>query len=130
MALTQTKAGEILTPQPLGPDAAGSTVLIKSEELEVLQMVLRAGEQQILYETPADLVIHCLQGRIALVVRGSQKELRPGQLMYLPLSEPYAVNALEDASLLLTVASPRPSVAVCSIDIVEESSRESFPASD
>ena len=91
--------------------------------------MIRAAEQHPTHTPAGTAVLHCLEGRVAVSVRGLTSELAAGHLLYLPGGEPHALRGVEDASLLLIVPA-RPEESPPAADVVEEASRESFPASD
>jgi quercetin dioxygenase-like cupin family protein len=106
---------------------ATTTVLVDSDFLTVIQMVLPAGKQMATHRAPGELTIVCLVGTAELTVQGQSQQLSSGQFVYLPNREPHALAAVDDCTLLLTVARcPEKPFA----DLVDETSSESFPASD
>ena len=74
--------------------------------------------------------MQCLEGRVAFTVQGKTQELVGGELLYLSGNEPHAVKGIEDSSLLVTILLPKVRLQVPPFDVVQESSEESFPASD
>jgi quercetin dioxygenase-like cupin family protein len=59
---------------------------------------------------------------------GKTQDLTAGQLLYLAAEQPHAVKASEDSSLLVTMLLPKIQHRT-RLDIVQEASEESFPAS-
>jgi quercetin dioxygenase-like cupin family protein len=108
---------------------ARTETLAQTDDLRVLRLVIRAGEQHPTHTPPGTAVLHCLEGRVAVSVRGTTGELAAAHLLYLPAGEPHALRGVEDASLLLIVPAG-PEEPPPAADEVEEASRESFPASD
>jgi quercetin dioxygenase-like cupin family protein len=105
MALKHARAGEVVDVGPLGPALSTSrtTTLLKTGQLEVVRLVLAAGKEIPEHEAPGELVVQCLEGRIAFTSGGTTRDLAAGQLLYLDAEEPHAVRCLEDASVLLTI---------------------------
>jgi glyoxylate utilization-related uncharacterized protein len=48
------------------------------------------------------------EGKVAITTLGKTRMLEAGHLMYLPAGEPYALDGIEDSSLLLTTVVPKP----------------------
>ena len=55
------------------------------------------------HEAPGEIVVQCLEGKVAFKALGKTQELEAGQLMYLAAEEPHSVKCVEDASFLLTI---------------------------
>jgi quercetin dioxygenase-like cupin family protein len=124
-------AGEVITVRPPGSGLAQvpTATLARTEGLEIIRLVARAGEQHPPHRAPGAVVFQCLEGRAAVTVGGTVRQLGPGQLLCLPPGTEHAVQGLEDALLLLIV--PRwPGEEAPAENAVEEASQESFPASD
>jgi quercetin dioxygenase-like cupin family protein len=128
MAIEHVKAGEVVDVRPLGEALAQSrtTTLIKTDELEVIRLVLAAGKEIPTHSAPGPLLVQCLEGRIEFTCLGETRSLSSGDLLHLPPDEPHAVKAVEAGSLLLTIVSAKERET----DEVQEASEESFPASD
>jgi quercetin dioxygenase-like cupin family protein len=131
MAPTDSRPGQPIPIGPLGPllAEARTETLIQTDDLRVLRLVIRAGEQHPTHTPSGTAVLHCLEGRVAVSVGGRTSELAAAHLIYLPAGEPHALRGVEDASLLL-IAPAGPEESPPAEDVVEEASRESFPASD
>lgn len=85
---------------------AGSSVrsatLLRSAALELLQLVIPAGEAIPSHRTSGEITVHCLEGRVAFGHDGREVELRPGDLLHLGPQEPHSLVAITDASVLVT----------------------------
>lgn len=105
MAAVPARPGDPIDIRPLGPAlaTAKSGALFKSGALEVVRIVMTAGKKIAPHRAPGDIVIQCLEGRIAVVALGDARELQAGQLLYLTSGEPHSIRCLEDASFLLTI---------------------------
>jgi quercetin dioxygenase-like cupin family protein len=106
MALKHAQPFEAIDLQPLGERLAASvsTSLIKSQSLQLMRVVLRAGEGLPEHHVHGEITLQCLEGRAAVLTPGRRSELAAGQVVLLPAGEPHAVQAITDASLLVTVS--------------------------
>ena len=91
--------------RPLGEGLKQSitTTLIKTDRLEVIRLVLPAGKAIAEHRAPGEITVQCLEGAIGFRAHGRSQVLRAGQLVYLDSGEPHSVEAVEDASFLLTI---------------------------
>ena len=105
MSLHHAKSGEVFSVQPLGERLQDSIsrALFKSSSLEVIHMVLHKDKSVPEHHVPGELTMQCLEGTIELTAHGKTEILRPGQMLYLEGSVPYALRGLENSSLLMTI---------------------------
>ena len=103
------RPGDTIDVRPLGAELASSKTktLAKTEQIEIVRLVVQAGMEIAEHKAKGALVVHCLEGRVAFTVFGKTRNLGAGDLLHLPVGEPYAVKGIEDASLLLTVLRPK-----------------------
>lgn len=134
MALTHAQPAQAIDVRPLGSAAlaqAKSVALFKSEQLEVVRIVLRQGQTLPSHQVPGEITLQCIEGVVdvqssiasadeqfascrggcnAVIwprpVPSSTTRLQAGELMYLPGDAPHALTALEDASILVTIVLP------------------------
>ncbi|HEV2968647.1 MAG TPA: cupin domain-containing protein [Pirellulales bacterium] len=128
MSTQPIKRGEVIDARPLGAalKTARTTVLLTTDELQIVRVVVAKGKVIPAHLAPGDLVVHCLEGRAAVTALGQTRELAAGQLLQIPAGETHSLAGVDDSSLLLTIIhADRPT-----FDTVEEASDESFPASD
>ena len=109
MAIPHAKPGEIVDARPLGLALASSqtTTLVRAEQVEVIRLVVPAGKEIAEHKAKGDLVVQCLEGKVAYTAFGKTQHLEAGKLLYLPTGEPHSVKGVEDASLLLTILLPK-----------------------
>jgi quercetin dioxygenase-like cupin family protein len=126
MSARHIKPGEIVDLSSLDAAASRTTVLVKSDDLEIIRLIVPRDKEVPTHLAPGELVVQCLAGRVAFTALGDTRELAAGQLIYLPAGQPHSLKGLDNSTLLLTIVHAyQPPV-----DLVEEASEESFPASD
>ena len=105
MSLPHARSAEAIDIGPLGARLAleKSTALFKSDQIEVIRLVLQAGRSLPPHQVPGELTIQCLEGTLAVVAEGRSHRLEAGQLLYLTGGMVHGVTALADASALVTV---------------------------
>ncbi len=106
MALPHAQPGDVVNIRPLGAALADtrSHALFKSDDLEVARLVLRAGAEMPPHAVAGEITVQCIEGRVAFTCAAGERELAAGQLIHLKGDELHALRAVEDASLLLTIA--------------------------
>ena len=106
MAIRHALPGQSIDVSPLGASLAGgrTTALFKSVDLEVMRVVLPKGKSLPPHKVPGEITVQCIEGAVDVTAEGSSHVLRAGQLLYLSGNVLHGVAALEDASLLVTVA--------------------------
>ncbi len=109
MAIPHAKPGEIVDVGPLG-SAMTSTqtqTLVRAEQVEVIRLVVPAGKQIDEHKAKGEIVVQCLEGKVAFTAFGKTQNLEAGRLLYLPTGAPHSVKGVENASLLLTILLPK-----------------------
>jgi quercetin dioxygenase-like cupin family protein len=106
MAIPHANPGEAIDVRPLGARLRSerTVALFKSEDLELMRLVLPAGKSLPPHKVSGEITVQCIEGRIDVTVEGRSHVLRAGQLLYLSGNVLHGVVALEDASALVTVA--------------------------
>lgn len=109
MAITHARLGELVDIRPLGSALASSqrTTLLRAEQVEVIRLVVPAGKEIEEHKAKGEIVVQCLEGRVAYTVFGKTLILEAGKLLYMPMGEPHSVKGIENASLLLTILRPK-----------------------
>jgi quercetin dioxygenase-like cupin family protein len=105
MALHHAASGEIIDLEPHGETISDSvsTALFKTDQLEVIRLVLHRNKEVPEHSVPGEMTIQCLKGKVELRLRDGTRPLHTGQLLCLEGNTPYALHAGEDALLLLTI---------------------------
>ena len=105
MALPHAISGQIVdilsSEGPL--PSAKSFALFKSDQLEVLRVVLPAGKSFPPHRVAGEITVQCLDGRIDFSVDGVSQELRAGQLLHLEGGVMHGLVGIEDSSALVTI---------------------------
>ena len=106
MAINHAISGEQIVVRPFGDQLpeAKTVALFKSEDLEVIRLVLLAGKSMPPHKVAGEITIQCLEGRLDVTVEGRSHVLDPGQLLFLSGHLMHGVVALENASALVTIA--------------------------
>lgn len=130
MSLQHLKPGEPVSIL-LGTNLPTSqtTTLVKTKELEVIRLVLRAGKQIPSHQVAGPITVQCLEGRVEFSAQGKAQVLVAGQLLYLNANQPHALLGLTDAAVLVTILL-KSEATDAPYDSVQVASEESFPASD
>lgn len=106
MAIHHAMSGEAVDVRPLGArlgDAA-SVALFKSDDLEVIRLVLPRGKSLPVHRVDGEITVQCIEGRIELAADSRPIVLTAGQLVFLSGGVEHGVSATEDSSALLTIA--------------------------
>jgi quercetin dioxygenase-like cupin family protein len=109
MAIPHAKPGEVVDVRPLGPGLASAQTrtLVRAEQVEVIRLVIPAGKEIEEHRAKGEIVVQCLEGKVAFTVFGKTQTLEAGKLLYLPTGEPHMVKGIDNASLLLTILLPK-----------------------
>jgi quercetin dioxygenase-like cupin family protein len=82
--------------------------LIKTESLELVQLVLPAGTGLPEHAAPGEITLLGLQGCLVVRLRDRALRIEAGDLVHLAAGEPHAVHAEADCRALLTLLLHRP----------------------
>ena len=109
MAIPHAGPGDVIDVRPLGAALATtrSHALFKSADLEVIRLVLPAGDQMPPHAVAGEITLQCIEGRIAFTCDAGVRELAAGQMIHVMGDEIHGLRGIADASLLLTIALKR-----------------------
>ncbi|MEO5831308.1 MAG: cupin domain-containing protein [Rhodanobacter sp.] len=110
MALHHAASGEIVDVRPLGEKLKQEvpTTLVKNSHLQVFRYVLLKGKEFAEHKVRDGITVQCLEGVIELTSHERTQTLRAGELVYLAGEVPHALKGIEDASVLVTIVSGKP----------------------
>lgn len=105
MALHHPISGEVVDIRPLRDKLLDtpSTALVRTDDFEVMRMVLPAGKSVPEHHIEGELTIQCLEGTIELQAHEKTQQLHSGDLVYLQGGVPHALYALENCAILVTM---------------------------
>jgi len=106
MAINHSLSGEAVNVLPLGEKlpVEKTAALFKSEDLEVIRLVLAAGKSLPPHKVPGEITIQCIEGKIDVTAEGKSHVLSTGQLLFLSGNLVHGVVAIENSSALVTIA--------------------------
>jgi quercetin dioxygenase-like cupin family protein len=105
MSISHALSGEATNVKPFGstlPDQR-TVALFKSDQLEVIRLVLAAGKTMPTHRVAGEITIQCLEGELDVVVYDDRTLLQAGQLLFLHGDVPHSVTARTHASALVTM---------------------------
>ena len=105
MAIPHAKSGEVVNVRPLGPglSTASTWTIIKTDDLEVIRIVLPAGKELRPHKVPGEITVHCLEGKVEFHFGEQMRELTAATFLYLEGGSEHSLRASEDSSLLVTI---------------------------
>lgn len=106
MALPHASSGQVIDLQPTAGDDLSqfsSIALAKTDELELIRMVMPKGKTMPEHHVLGEITLLCLQGQVAVEAHGGVQLLGPGQMLYLHGGQAHALEAREDSVVLLTI---------------------------
>jgi quercetin dioxygenase-like cupin family protein len=80
--------------------------LVKTDDLRVVLVNLRAGATLAEHTAPGTITIHALRGNLTVDAEGTAHDLPAGSLISLEAGLRHAVHARTDGAFLLTIAWP------------------------
>lgn len=109
MAIEHASSGQLVDIHPLGGllAQAQSFAVCKTIDLEVMRLVIPAQKCVPTHHVRGDQTMQCLEGEVELTVGGQATMMRAGQLLWIAGGVAYSIRALQDASILVTIALPR-----------------------
>lgn len=105
MALDHAQPLDVINVQPLASQLndVKTHSLLKTGKLQLMRLVLAAGQGVPEHQVPGEITIQCLEGEAVVSTSGPSLTLVAGELMVLPGGEPHALKAITAASLLVTI---------------------------
>lgn len=105
MALPHAASGDVIVVQRGDEDLSqfSSIALAKSEELELIRMILPKGKHIPAHHVPGEVTLLCLRGAVAVESYGHSHTLQAGQMLYLNGGMAHALHAQQDSLLLRTI---------------------------
>ncbi|MEC4722606.1 cupin domain-containing protein [Noviherbaspirillum sp. CPCC 100848] len=105
MSLHHATPGELIDIRPLGDKLvdSASLALVRTDDFEVMRLVLPQGKSIPEHRIEGELTLQCLEGTVEVETLGQCRQLRAGQMIYLQGNTPYALAAPENASVLMTM---------------------------
>ena len=105
MALPHAQLLDVINVAPLGDKLrdAVSTSLIKTDEIQLLHMVLPAHHNQPQHHVDHACTLHSLEGDVEVVMGSASRRLRAGNVIVLPAKQRHALRAREDSAVLVTL---------------------------
>ncbi len=100
--------GDPVDVRPLGNSltSAHTRTLVRTSAVEVVRLIVRAGQEIPQSKSKGEIIVHCLEGRVMFTALGKTQALEAGTILDLPAGEPHALKGIEDASLLVTTVVP------------------------
>ena len=97
--------GEVIDIRPLGDKLldAASIALFRTDDVEIMRLILPKGKSIPEHEVQGEITLQCLEGFVEIQALDKTLQLRAGELIYLHGNTPYAIFALENASVLMTM---------------------------
>lgn len=83
-----------------------AVTLVKHADLRVVLMIMKPGATMRQHQTTGRISVHTLSGHVRLHLESGVVELPAGQLIALEHDIPHDVEAVEESSVLLTIAWP------------------------
>jgi len=103
MAIAHAQSGDVVDLR--GPSTPERTVaLFKAPDLEAMRLVLPAGKTMPSHQVAGSVTVHCLRGRIELLLPDAARQLEAGQFAYLAGGVAHGLRAVQDSDVLLTLA--------------------------
>lgn len=105
MATPRVEQGELIDVRPLGGALrdSKSMTLMRSEHLEIVRLVLAAGKRIPEHQVPGEIAVQCLEGVIKFGTGAREQLMRGGDMLFLLGGQPHWIEAVESASVLVTL---------------------------
>jgi quercetin dioxygenase-like cupin family protein len=106
MSLPRPAPGEVIPLHPPGHNLAESVsqALFKTEQLEAMRLILPRDKEIPEHAVDGDFTLQCLEGCVQLRLDDAARSLQAGDMVFVPAHARYAIRALDDSCLLMTLA--------------------------
>ena len=105
MAIQHIESGEPVSvlPPASAPGDRQTVALFKTEELEVMRLVLPNGKTMPPHKVAGDITVQCLEGSISFNSDGKDQVLVAGDMLYLAGGVMHSLTGVEDACALVHI---------------------------
>jgi quercetin dioxygenase-like cupin family protein len=105
MALQHASSGQVVKIRDDAEELSqfSSIALAKTEQLELIRMVMPAGKEMPEHWVKGEITLQCLHGEIAFTAHGRTVALRGGEILYLEGGAAHSLRAVQDSVALLTI---------------------------
>lgn len=105
MAIQHAVSGEpVSVLPPVNPEVERQSVaLFKTNELEVMRVVLPKGKSMPAHKVAGDITVQCLEGSIRFNSEGKEQVLAVGDMLYLAGGVVHSLTGVEDACALVHI---------------------------
>ncbi len=105
MAMPHAAPGDLIDLRPSGATLLETTTqaFFKTEHLEVMRLVLLAGEKFPEHQVGGEVTIQCLEGAVKVRMPDNTAVMHAGSMLYLLADTPHALEATEDTMVLVTI---------------------------
>jgi quercetin dioxygenase-like cupin family protein len=106
MALIHADPATPIDVRPFGEHLGehSTQALFKSAQLQVVRVVLKAGERLAPHSVAGEITVQCIEGCIELSADERSVRLDAGHMAWLAARCVHGITALSDASALVTIA--------------------------
>jgi nucleotide-binding universal stress UspA family protein/quercetin dioxygenase-like cupin family protein len=106
---TTANPGETIDVRPLAASLASAhtRTLLRTAAMEVVRLIVRAGQEIPQDTSKGEVIVHCLEGQVACTALGKTQTLGAGEMLVLPAREPHSLEGIHDASILMTILAAR-----------------------
>lgn len=105
MSQGHVESGETINLNTLkdGMSKDSTFALVKTDDMEVIRMVLPRGKDIERHSIEGEISVHCLKGDVLFQIGKKARKLSEDDWIYLRKNQPHALYAQTDAVLLLTI---------------------------
>lgn len=83
-----------------------SGTLLKTQELELIRLVIPAGKEIPPHRVPNEITVHVIEGLVKFSHDAHELELKPGEVVFLCPLETHSLKGLQDSTVLVTRLRP------------------------